>query len=123
MQRHPSWWANPARRMRMTPAQRLAAREERFVRLRSSTGLQRHRRPGEFSIPGYKVGLVLGVPLGLAAWAFGASALWILASASLGGIALQLLPLIVASLLFRGAGPAPTEPPFDDPPAGQPARQ
>jgi hypothetical protein len=90
----------------------MALDEARFVRTRSRRGLLRHRRPGEFSIPGIKFSLVVGVVLGAVLSLAGVGVLWrnvlVVALATL----VVTWALSLAAGLFFRPGPPPMEPPF-----------
>jgi hypothetical protein len=108
----PSWWRTPRRWRRLSADERLAVKEARFVRLRSRSDVLRHRRPGEFSIPGIKFSVVVGVVVGGLLRLAGIGSLgWnILLVAVVTFVGSWVLAL-AAGMLFRPRQP-PTEPPF-----------
>jgi hypothetical protein len=107
-----SWWRTPRRWRRLSAEERIAFEEARFVRVRSRRGLLRHRRPGEFSIPGIKFSLAVGVVLGAMLSLAGVGVLWrnvlVVAFATL----VVSWALALAAGLFFRPGPPPMEPPF-----------
>jgi hypothetical protein len=111
----PSWWRTPRRWRRLSAEERIALDEARFVRTRSRRGVLRHRRPGEFSIPGIKFSLVVGVVVGGVLTLAGVGVLWrnvlVVAFATL---VISWALVLVAGLFLR-PGPPPMEPPFGNP--------
>jgi hypothetical protein len=107
-----SWWRTPRRWRRLSAEERIAFEEARFVRVRSRRGLLSHRRPGEFSIPGIKFSLAVGVVLGAMLSLAGVGVLWrnvlVVAFATL----VVSWALALAAGLFFRPGPPPMEPPF-----------
>ena len=99
--------------------ERLAVRDARFVRVRGRHDVLRHRRPGEFSIPGIKFSVAVGLVVGAALRLAGVGALW--RNVLLVGTATFLVPWavvlavgLVFTLLSRlfGRGSPPPAPPF-----------
>ena len=82
--------------------------------MRSRRGLLRHLRPGEFSIPGIKFSLAVGVVLGAMLSLAGVGVLWrnvlVVAFTTL---VVSCASALAAGLFFR-PGPPPMEPPFEN---------
>ncbi|HLM64928.1 MAG TPA: hypothetical protein VK306_11570 [Acidimicrobiales bacterium] len=95
--------------------------------MRSRHDVLRHRRPGEFSIPGIKVSLALGLVLGTALRLAGIGAFWpdvlfVAATTFLVSWVLVLAVGLLSTLLFRlfGWGSPPMPPPFGGAGDGEP---
>jgi hypothetical protein len=80
--------------------------------LRSREDLFRHRRPGEFSIPGFKFSLAVGVVVGAALSLVGVGSLWRkVLGVSVATFVVSWVVALVAGRFLRPA-PPPMEPPF-----------
>jgi hypothetical protein len=110
--RLPSWWRTPLQWRRLSGPQRRAVAEERFIRMRSRNDLLRHRRPGEFSIPGVKFTLTVAVLLGVGLRLVGVGSLAMnVLVVGLVVLLATVLLLVLLGLFVRVDG-GPHEPPF-----------